>query len=928
MPTLTQARIRVESPFPFLELTGFKAIQRENEHAKAVFQGIVAETGLTALRQQLYGKLVRFTDEQDGSVIFAGYVQTAEVREELGVYTLSAYALSGSIELDQVKRNRSYQDVMLLYEDVLRLSLDSIPDADFIMRVKDKPIGIPLVQYDETGWEYAKRMASHFDTSITPDMESGLPRFWVGLRAPPGRVRDFSDCEYKAVIDGQYFDVGGNQLGFTRSQFLCYIVKSFDNHPLGGQASFRGHELFIIRKSCSMEADGLPVYNYTLGQPELLARRKFFNDKLAGRSLLGKVIATQGGTVKLHLNIDESQDIATAYNYRWAPPTGNYMYLMPKLGSEVSLYFSDPGEGSAKAINCVRAESSLSSPGFADTAKKSLTSEHGKIVRLWPNRFGMESTASDGPLRFMFFDDSGVTVETAHAITILGDGAVTLEAPVIDLTSPTQVGVHYTAGQDIDESIGTPTSMTVYQGGIMASAESGLSVNVGHDVRTYDYFDDAPEEGSFDWGGLLSNVVAGLAVVACVVAVAAVTLATAGVAAAVIGPILISGAIAGAGAVAAMGVADYQRGNVSSAEDYMREAFIGTVVGLVTGAIGGGFGGAIKAASGQLLKQLGLYALRGMATSAVGSVLGRLMHTGVPMNADEAKQFFTGIGIDTLSGTVGSVIGFGFDKLLETTKPLTNAILTSLASGATTFGTNVGMQSLNMLIFDEKGFNSGNLDLQSAFNSAIISTASSFAGTMANRAYADRQKQPQNPVDDNEQQRQVGGAEVGDEQPKTSSGSDGDGNESYGNKNLGKTMAKDDFTADILASKPKNSRAPASWYDKGGTISIDENGTWTYTDKAGNSVSYPNGYADFGPYAVHSPEITDMIGDHYYDYEKANTRAGLGPNSDPPVYDIHTAPEGYRWHHGEDKKTMYLVPEPIHTRFTHRGGVSIIKKGD
>jgi hypothetical protein len=75
------------------------------------------------------------------------------------------------------------------------------------------------------------------------------------------------------------------------------------------------------------------------------------------------------------------------------------------------------------------------------------------------------------------------------------------------------------------------------------------------------------------------------------------------------------------------------------------------------------------------------------------------------------------------------------------------------------------MQSLNMLIFDEKGFNSCNLDLQSAFNSAIISTASTFAGTMANRAYADRQKQPQNPVDDNEQQRQVGGTEVGDEQP-------------------------------------------------------------------------------------------------------------------------------------------------------------------
>lgn len=35
------------------------------------------------------------------------------------------------------------------------------------------------------------------------------------------------------------------------------------------------------------------------------------------------------------------------------------------------------------------------------------------------------------------------------------------------------------------------------------------------------------------------------------------------------------------------------------------------------------------------------------------------------------------------------------------------------------------------------------------------------------------------------------------------------------------------------------------WYGKNGTISIDENGVWTYHDWEGNSVSYPNGYPDF-----------------------------------------------------------------------------------
>ena len=54
-----------------------------------------------------------------------------------------------------------------------------------------------------------------------------------------------------------------------------------------------------------------------------------------------------------------------------------------------------------------------------------------------------------------------------------------------------------------------------------------------------------------------------------------------------------------------------------------------------------------------------------------------------------------------------------------------------------------------------------------------------------------------------------------------------------------------DITKDIRQNKPLNSPAIDAWYGKNGTISIDENGVWTYHDWEGNSVSYPNGYPDF-----------------------------------------------------------------------------------
>ncbi|WP_330501574.1 T7SS effector LXG polymorphic toxin [Peribacillus frigoritolerans] len=135
-----------------------------------------------------------------------------------------------------------------------------------------------------------------------------------------------------------------------------------------------------------------------------------------------------------------------------------------------------------------------------------------------------------------------------------------------------------------------------------------------------------------------------------------------------------------------------------------------------------------------------------------------------------------------------------------------------------------------------------------------------------------------------------------------------------------------DVTKEILRTKPMNSPIPEKWYKKGGKISIDDNGTWTYTNKSGISVSYPNGYPDFTPYVhpnvepvkieVHSPKNNPK------DFENANIAAKLSKDTDPPIIDIRKPPEGYTWHHHQDGKTMMLVDEDIHREFRHIGGQS------
>lgn len=76
------------------------------------------------------------------------------------------------------------------------------------------------------------------------------------------------------------------------------------------------------------------------------------------------------------------------------------------------------------------------------------------------------------------------------------------------------------------------------------------------------------------------------------------------------------------------------------------------------------------------------------------------------------------------------------------------------------------------------------------------------------------------------------------------------------------------------------------------------------------------GFPDFSPYSKAKLEIEGLIGDHYYDFKKANEVLGL-----------KNTPAGYTWHHVEDGKTMMLVPSDIHGAVRHTGGASLINKG-
>jgi len=137
------------------------------------------------------------------------------------------------------------------------------------------------------------------------------------------------------------------------------------------------------------------------------------------------------------------------------------------------------------------------------------------------------------------------------------------------------------------------------------------------------------------------------------------------------------------------------------------------------------------------------------------------------------------------------------------------------------------------------------------------------------------------------------------------------------NEGTGKTFTQGSKIPDeLLVNKPSYSPAVNKWLDGGGKIEID-NGTWKYTNSEGVSVLYRNGYPDFkgSGHVIQEVDIGPFR-ERSADFRLADQLAPNGPKNPRNT-----------WHHNEDGRTLQEVNRRTHEMFTHKGGISFMKKG-
>jgi len=147
------------------------------------------------------------------------------------------------------KKSRSFQDAAMTYGQVIsQTHARSGVTAVYPAMLDQAPIGFPVIQYQETDWEFMKRVAIRFRLSVYPEPAMSDARLYFGIPVT-GEFGTLDDTSYTSHADVRFFKMGGEMAEYSRSQFLTYDVVSWDITGSGIR--------WISKKICCTYAESL-----------------------------------------------------------------------------------------------------------------------------------------------------------------------------------------------------------------------------------------------------------------------------------------------------------------------------------------------------------------------------------------------------------------------------------------------------------------------------------------------------------------------------------------------------------------------------------------------------------------------------------------------------------------------------------------------
>lgn len=422
----------IYSPLPIVSLLSMEVSHKENSHGHVHLKVIIEEAKEDVMRCSYKEEMVRicFLEHEKEVVLFYGKMERVELQKSGGLLIGEVYGISGTIVLDQEKKKRSFQNTSMTYQQITELVTEE-NRARFIWTEENSVIKNPLIQYEETDWEFMVRLASHFHTALTVGLTTGKADFWFGMRS--GQKRNIADARVlESGFSGQYYSQGSYEDGYTRSRNLYMKVKNKELWEIGDYVLYEGYCYIVYQRELTFGQGELSFF-YTLGTDRMLYKKKKYLKTLKGLRLNGTVKKTEQESVYIQLDMDQKKN--ADYAWPWVPETGNLVYCMPEVGTKVVLYLPTDKEEDGIAVHGIRENGG---GGFYDNVQnREFLTMHGKKAGMYAEQILFE--AKSGISSLTLDDSSGIQIKSEGGIQLVANQGVFVNGGEVSVTAPQSI---------------------------------------------------------------------------------------------------------------------------------------------------------------------------------------------------------------------------------------------------------------------------------------------------------------------------------------------------------------------------------------------------------------------------------------------------------------------------------------------------------
>lgn len=401
------------TPFKLIEIIECTIHKEVNQHFTAKIVGHIPPTDNDEMVQRCpkdQAVCIRTVDETgEETVFFKGIVRQISFKNVGGFRTLTVEAVSRTWLMDVKEHTRTFQYEPQTYRDVAEF-IKKKNHAAFIYTqgIKERANEI-IVQYEETDWEFLKRIASQINTVVVADEENDNIAMCFGIPEKRTKYQAMSSVYAVGKMVDEYTNKKEyNVNGIGEADAIEYIFKEREIWELCAPVTFLDNKLYVHKIITNYDGKEL-VHTYHLRTKEGFKTKRQNNHKLSGCSLNGTVIDVTNNFVKMHCEVDEAQLVPTAkwfdYSTVYSHPIGTGWYCMPEIGDAVRLYFPNEWERTGYAISAVHRDNL--SQRRMDPNSKTLCTIHNKEIEFTPETIRITNNKG---MTILLDDHKGITL--------------------------------------------------------------------------------------------------------------------------------------------------------------------------------------------------------------------------------------------------------------------------------------------------------------------------------------------------------------------------------------------------------------------------------------------------------------------------------------------------------------------------------------